>query len=215
MTTTWLARGPICHPWFQQPSAKRKHSVDDDDDSPPVSRGRSKSPSPPSPKRRKHTVLEAGFSSLSLTGPEPNSLSNISEPDPTDYEAMEDDVELPPTRTVLEEEQDIPEVKMKVSSWYEPEPDRIVVTSLESSDDEDEEHPADTDPDVTTLEISPALLKKILTPSQLITPAKPVTQALVLFKPLPIPEVAATENRTPLEQSEEVIEEDDAMEVEP
>ncbi|KAG5338548.1 hypothetical protein C0989_007112 [Termitomyces sp. Mn162] len=212
--TTWLASS---HPWFRQSTSKRKLSVYDD--SPNSSRSRSRSPSPPS-KRRKHTFLEAGFSSLSLSSPEPNISGEqlyASETHVLDYMPMEDD-HLAPLLALPSEEPEIREVKMKSSSWYEPEPDRIVVTSLESSDEEDEEEP---DADTTSITISPALLKKISNQStrdlgtRLMTPATNTNQALVLYKPLPVPGAACEEHKKDENnKTDNIVTDDDAMDVE-
>jgi len=74
---------------------------------------------------------------------------------------------------------EIRDVKMKTFSWYEPEPDRIVVTNLDSSDEEDETAP---------ISISPAALDHIRS-RQIISATKPSPQshALVLYRPLVIP----------------------------
>ncbi|GLB37216.1 putative catalyzes the attachment of alanine to tRNA(Ala) in a two-step reaction alanine is first activated by ATP to form Ala- AMP and then transferred to the acceptor end of tRNA(Ala) [Lyophyllum shimeji] len=119
------------------------------------------------------------------------------------------------------EEPGIPEVKMKKSSWYEPEPDRIVITDLESSSDEEDDQDAD-------ISISPALLQKISSHARDMTePAVPLpstSQALVLFKPLPFlgsgsPPVVEehTEDTTWQNTSDVVdgVEYEDAMDVEP
>jgi len=66
------------------------------------------------------------------------------------------------------------DIKMKTPSWYESEPNRIVITSLDSSSDEEED---DNQPTV-----SPAVLQRIRSPL-LPTPATQ-SQALVLYKPL-------------------------------
>ncbi|KAG6868909.1 hypothetical protein C0993_007683 [Termitomyces sp. T159_Od127] len=192
--------GSVSHPWFKPMTAKRKRS--EKDDSPTASRSRS--PSPP-PKR---TLLEADFSSLSLSAPEPcvsGGQTFVSESNVLDYPRMEDD-SLPPIVGAMEEP-DIPEVKMKSSSWYEPEPDRIVVTSLESSDEESEEM------DAADLSVSPALLKKISDRmGQLITSPANTSQALVLYKPLPVRGVACEEQKR--EENKNVVADDDAMDVE-
>ncbi|KAG6857248.1 hypothetical protein H0H87_007081 [Tephrocybe sp. NHM501043] len=111
------------------------------------------------------------------------------------------------------EEPFIPEVKMKSSSWYEPEPDRIIVTSLELSDDEEEA----TDPDTTTLSIPPALLKQLMSQSPRdlrapqIPPSRLGSQALVLFKPLPVSNIEEQAS----DKVEGIVKDDDAMDVEP
>ncbi|KAI3615286.1 hypothetical protein WG66_003620 [Moniliophthora roreri] len=109
----------------------------------------------------------------------------------------------------------IPEIKMKGSSWYEPEPDRIVVTDLDSSDD-DEDSLYDPEGPFT---ISPALLQRIRERDLLkasVPPDAGQTQALTLYRPplIPLP---------PEEEEEKVAEEaisdiavdDDKMDVEP
>ncbi|KAF8891653.1 hypothetical protein BD779DRAFT_1670638 [Infundibulicybe gibba] len=79
------------------------------------------------------------------------------------------------------EEAVAPEIKMKTSSWYEPEPDRIVVTDLDSSDDEDG--------GTEVLTITPAYLKHIQTriPRPLAGPPSGVSQAVVLYQPVAPP----------------------------
>ncbi|KAG6889576.1 hypothetical protein C0992_004684 [Termitomyces sp. T32_za158] len=210
---TWLAPGSISHPWFKISTSKRKRSAKDD--SPTASRSRS--PSPP-PKRGKQSVLEADFSSLSLSGPK-SSVSGgqtiVSESNDLDYPLMEDDSSAPIVdfQSTIEEP-DIPEVKMKSSSWYEPEPDRIVVTSLESSDEEGGE--LDTD----SISVSPALLRKISNQTgrglgtRLMTLPANTSQALILYKPLPVPGVACEEQKGDEDRTGNVTADDDAMDVE-
>lgn len=81
------------------------------------------------------------------------------------------------------EEPSVPEVKMKSSSWYEPEPDRIVVTDLDSSSDEDEGGKIDAPP----ISISRTLLKRLSSHAKYMEPQIPLpisSQALVLYQPL-------------------------------
>lgn len=94
------------------------------------------------------------------------------------------------------------DVKMKSHSWYEPEPDRtrlppafmraarsadgasgIVVTDLDSSDDED-------GPAVEAELISPALLEHIRRQGLRsgLLPTDSSSQALVLYRPVPLPD---------------------------
>ncbi|KAF8070255.1 hypothetical protein FPV67DRAFT_1008382 [Lyophyllum atratum] len=227
--TTWVSSAPIYHPWFTKPTAKRKLS-----DSPSPST--SPSPSPPSSrsgslppqKRPRYSALEAGFSTLTLGNPnttDPGSssaLPYVSEPisSPSDILAIPT-VVLPDTI----EEPNIPEVKMKSSSWYEPEPDRIVITDLESSSDEEDNLEAE-------ISISPALLQKISSHSRgLPEPGIPFpnqSHALILFKPLPLPLPLSGSESVPVQEDHkeetsspdrlniaDVIEDDDAMDVEP
>ncbi|KAJ7188419.1 hypothetical protein C8R46DRAFT_1205572 [Mycena filopes] len=139
------------------------------------------------PKRRRSTTLERGFASLTLDAP------MLVEPPPVPR----------PTTPV------VPEITMKLSSWYEPEPDRIVITDLRSFSEED----TDTDaPDAPTL-ISRALIERFKRPLAPPLPPQPPTQALVLFRPLQIPprDAKAQTDRTP----DALDAADDAMDVEP
>ncbi|KAJ3779951.1 hypothetical protein GGU10DRAFT_337584 [Lentinula aff. detonsa] len=90
-----------------------------------------------------------------------------------------DSVEEPPSPSLL-----LPEIQMKKSSsWYEPEPDRIVVTDLDSSDDEDEA-------ELVNPVVSPTLLERIRQRELFNTvpvPSLPNQQALVLYRPLTRP----------------------------
>lgn len=88
----------------------------------------------------------------------------------------------------------------------------IVVTSLESSDEEE------LDADTASI-VSPALLRKISNQTgrdlgnQLITLPGNTSQALILYKPLPLPGVACEEQKRD-ENNQNVIADDDAMDVE-
>lgn len=164
---------PVRHPWFDKPSLKRKHPAED--------------PSCPTPKRRRANTLERGFASLSL-----DAVMHAVDA-PIVPVVQEPPSPRPATPTV-------PEITMKTSSWYEPEPNRacfcdlqhpkvhltrpgIVITDLNSYSDDEDEPDAGTD----TPLISPALIERIKTrPRELTLPVhpQPPTQALVLFRPL-------------------------------
>jgi len=81
------------------------------------------------------------------------------------------------------------DVQMCTSSWYEPEKDRIIITSLDDDeydgDDEgQQQHPSATAAQESEFTISPAFLnaiKKLRRPPT----DTPTSQALVLFRPLP------------------------------
>ncbi|KAJ6558608.1 hypothetical protein DFH09DRAFT_1163325, partial [Mycena vulgaris] len=118
-------------------------------------------PACPPPKRRRASTLERGFASLTLDA------AML----PVDALLDEPPQPRPVTPTV-------PEITMKTSSWYEPEPDRIVVTDLDSTSDDE------VDEDAHPL-ISTALLDRLKTrPLQPTLPPQPDSQALVLFRPL-------------------------------
>jgi len=229
--TTWVSSGPIHHPWFTKPSVKRKLSDSPSPASSPSSSPPSSRAASPPQKRRRYSALEAGFSTLTLANhpTDPGSSSTlpyVSEPisTPSNYLAMVDDCANQIPTVVLPstiEEPSIPEVKMKSSSWYEPEPDRIIITDLESSSDEED------NPD-TDISISPALLQKISSHSRDLTepgvPLPSTSHALVLFKPLLLPGSGSppvveerTKATTSLNRSATagVVEDDDAMDVEP
>ncbi|KAJ7084278.1 hypothetical protein B0H15DRAFT_848489 [Mycena belliarum] len=139
----------------------------------------------PSPKRRRSSTLEHGFASLTLDAPM--------------FPAVEEPAPARPATPAA------PEITMKTSSWYEPEPDRIVVTDLDSPSDEE------VDGDAPPL-VSPALIDRLKSrPLQHSLPAPSHSQALVLFRPLiapPPPETKPTVNETDRYGA-------DAMDVEP
>ncbi|KAI0633382.1 hypothetical protein C8Q77DRAFT_785042 [Trametes polyzona] len=97
-------------------------------------------------------------------------------------------------------EVDVPEVSMKVPSWYEIEKDRIVITDLEDSEaEEEEENDASRRgssstagagaADAPEFTISSALLDRLPKPTALaaLAPEANPTNALVLYRPLPLP----------------------------
>ncbi|KAG6820896.1 hypothetical protein H0H93_010240 [Arthromyces matolae] len=200
--TTWPPTGSISHPWFKLPQSKRKFSQKGDDDEVNPSNS-SRSRSPPS-KRQRQTALEAGFSSLTLSTRETiasDGQCNVSDLDATNVSPMEDDTSPPKL-----EEPDIPEVKMKTLSSYEVAPDRIVVTALESSDEEEDGEPE------KLISIPTALLKKMMSNAarELVMPVKNATQELVVYQPLLVSDLAPREPDT-----DEKVPFDDAMDVEP
>jgi len=185
---------------------KRRRSSSSEDDAPL---------SPASSKRRRVKALERGFSNLTLQHLQPTSSLAVASPvsvssppsafpssPPNDFDitAMEvdydsssmlpfiqpDSVEEPHSSTPPEQ---VPEIRMKGSSWYEPEPDRIVVTDLDSSEDEEESEPLHP-------VISPALLERIRR-RELSVPVPELSlqnqQALVLYRPLNRPSTTAEE----------------------
>ncbi|KAK0212996.1 hypothetical protein DFS33DRAFT_1285807 [Desarmillaria ectypa] len=167
----------------------------------------------PSPKRpRFSTNLESTLSNLSLnnTSPIDNEPKSPSPPSFIDVSELPDDIITVDAQLPDNVEEPIHDVKMKKSTWYEPEPDRIVVTDLDSSDDED-----DNEQD-TALSISPALVECIRSRQLSSSLPTPATHALVLYRPLPIP---TTENPVEEQQLQPQLErepptDDDAMDVE-
>jgi len=107
------------------------------------------------------------------------SLANES---PSPFSATDSDM-LPPQPVYTVEEPLVPEVDMKASSWYEPEPDRIVITDLDLFTESDDECKREE-----SVNINPILLdcirNKELGEKNLPHP-KATSTALVLFKPLP------------------------------
>ena len=139
----WTYSSHIRHPWFDSTIMKRKHceAVSPDEEDTPFPMGATASTkTPPLKRRRKYSNLENGFAHMSLGGsavsaapsaPLPWSSSasypSVQEFVPPINLNMDADMRtLPnPTNSVAYtvEEPDIPEVTMKTSSWYEPEPD--------------------------------------------------------------------------------------------
>jgi len=138
---TWTSSSHIRHPWFDTTIMKRKHreavSPDEDPDTTfPTARVHTKSP--PLKRRRKYSNLENGFAHMSLggsavsgatSGPSPWPSSglypSVQEFNPPNNLNVDADMEPSPIRSLsyTVEEPHIPEVTMKISSWYEPEPD--------------------------------------------------------------------------------------------
>ncbi|TFK75284.1 hypothetical protein BDN72DRAFT_954920 [Pluteus cervinus] len=207
---TWATPTPLNHPWFMPPTSKRKEAPN------VVER----EPSPP-PKRPRLHALEHHLAHLSLNHSPvqpltPHSFSNVDFPyDPSQFHQTyarasypmisemlpSEEMEILPPEDVITlpqsiESPTVPEVKMRSSSWYEPEPDRIVVTDLDGSSDDETDAGHSTPPPVN---ISAALLDRIRPrPFDARTPMIPSTptqsQALVLFRPLSRPIAVESES---------------------
>ncbi|KAK0225761.1 hypothetical protein IW262DRAFT_709778 [Armillaria fumosa] len=200
----------VRHPWTTGPSMKRRHEDE----------------CLPSPKRPRCN-LEHTLSNLSLNSTAPPAPR--SPPPAIDVCELPDDIIPVDAQLPDNVEEPIHDVKMKRSTWYEPEPDRkrppcpaparahrstgIVVTDLDSSDDDDD------DEQDTALSISSALIDRIRSRQLVSSLPTPATQALVLYRPLPIPT-----SEKPAEQQQQAQPEpepepeperdDDAMDVE-
>lgn len=218
---------------------KRKHreavSPDEEPDTTlPTARVHTKSP--PLKRRRKYSNLENGFAHMSLGGSAVSGATSgpllwppsglypcVQEFNPPNNPSVDADMESNPIRSIsytVEEPPHIPEVTMKTSSWYEREPDRIVITDMDSfAESDDEEGP--------NLTIHPVLLDRIrtnkldsCTNSQSTAPSS-TSQALVLFQPLPLSELEmerVKETQAKQKQEAEVKRaetDEDAMDVEP
>ncbi|KAF9529318.1 hypothetical protein CPB83DRAFT_853066 [Crepidotus variabilis] len=192
---TWATSTHFRHPWLDSKSMKRKRpevfSAEEDlvDLGLPLNTAPTSTVPLPtnSSKRRRYTNLENGFAHLTLSGT--TSLPHT----PISNDIRIQEVVCPPVMdaemsveamaplSYVVEEPSIPDVKMKTSSWYEPEPDRIVITDLDSftEEDEDEEQP---------VTVNTSLLEKI---RSLESPKVPLIHpasnelALILFRPPP------------------------------
>lgn len=114
---TWATSSHFRHPWFDASVSKRKRCetpVDDLDEAIVAKR------------RRECSTLEHGFAYLSIGNPSTMDVSWMSNESRSsarvDFSAMDSDM-LPPQPVYTVEEPTVPEVNMKASSWYEPEPD--------------------------------------------------------------------------------------------
>jgi len=112
---------------------------------------------------------------------------------------------LPP-QPIYTVEEPVPEVDMKASSWYEPEPDRIVITDLDLFTESDDECEREHEESVN---INPILMDCIRN-KELATHPKVTSTALVLFKPLPGLEQLQRVGVTPAKAVDE-----NAMDLEP
>ncbi|KAF8894904.1 hypothetical protein CPB84DRAFT_1748430 [Gymnopilus junonius] len=191
---TWSsATSHIRHPWFDTTVMKRKHEVVSPDEEQDLA---SPAPVDPAhrahlPKRRRFSTLENGFAQMSLEVPntEPVPYGDLADEDmcgvgpSSSSSAYPSAIDLLYQTPYTVEEPLAPEVKMKSSSWYEPEPDRIVITDMDSFTEEDEEQDGN-------VSINPVLLDAIRSntienSTTTKTPAESTSQALVLFRPLP------------------------------
>ncbi|KAF4620498.1 hypothetical protein D9613_000609 [Agrocybe pediades] len=256
---TYASSSHIRHPWFDTTVMKRKHreTVSPEEDA------HFSSKALPPPKRLRFTNLENGFAHMSLgSNSFPSSASSASvEPSyPQVHEVsvpvqnMDMDMSTPTPITHPDststyetsytvEEPKAPEVAMKTSSWYEPEPNRrflfplirtagahstrntgIIITDMDSFTQSDD------DEDDGIVSVNPALLdrmRKRALQSSTSTPRIPVppstSQALVLFQPLPLMngdlEVAKArderQKQAATASKEEPVTDEDAMDVEP
>lgn len=114
---TWASSSHFRHPWSDASAYKRKRYETPVDDETIVA------------KRRRHcSTLEHGFAYLSIGNPTTmdvpwTSSANESRPSvPVNSSTMDSDM-LSPQPVYVVEEPIVPEVNMKASSWYEPEPD--------------------------------------------------------------------------------------------
>jgi hypothetical protein len=203
--TIWGTSNSIRHPWFDTPTTKRKLAFDDecDESNPQTIRPRKKASD--SIKRRRITSLESGFGHLSLESnhltfspPQIRTQTPFSrvqsdtqadfrlevlDPPPViQQDASLTDFSFPvmfpsSVEEPISPDSNIPEVTMKTSSWYEPEKDRIIVTSLDDSDEESDQE--------GDLQVSPALLNCIKE-ARFSPPAikNKESMALVLFTPI-------------------------------
>ncbi|KAF9264253.1 hypothetical protein L218DRAFT_958673, partial [Marasmius fiardii PR-910] len=196
-----LTTSYISHPWFRT-TMKRRHSTEDDSTPPLPTKKRPRvtalehgfshmtlnnSITPPTTlpglveqqdvSHLLPTSSSSQWSSSSLSAMEIEEVLANSQPSfITRPDSIEEPVSPLPSFT------DVWDVKMKGTSWYEPEPDRIIITDLDSSDDEDS--PDENQP----ITISPALLQRIRE-RDLLRASVPAghNQALVLYRPLTIP----------------------------
>ena len=112
----WASSSHFRHPWFVSKRKRCETPVDDLAETIVAKR------------RRQCSTLEHGFAYLSIGNPTTmdvpwTSLSDDSRSSaPVNSFAMDSDM-LPPQPVYSVEEPTVPEVDMKVSSWYEPEPD--------------------------------------------------------------------------------------------
>ncbi|KIY74233.1 hypothetical protein CYLTODRAFT_133 [Cylindrobasidium torrendii FP15055 ss-10] len=209
--TTFSSAWPATHPWFAH-SMKRKHSETPSSGSEGSdSSGAESTSSSHRAKRCRYSQLARTMSGLSLAHSSSSTLRTHNAPgQPTISELgiPRDDIPMIQPSQIDEPKEVTPpppeastsDVKMK--SWYEPEPDRtrlppafmraarsadrasgIVVTDLDSSDDED-------GPAVEAELISPALMEHIRRQGLRsgLLPTDSHSQALVLYRPVPLPD---------------------------
>ena len=113
---TWASSSHFRHPWFISKRKRCEMPVDD------------LAETTVSKRRRQCSTLEHGFAYLSIGNPTSidapwtSSANDSCSSSPDNSSAMDSDM-LPPQPVYIVEEPTVPEVDMKASSWYEPEPD--------------------------------------------------------------------------------------------
>ncbi|KAI0045940.1 hypothetical protein FA95DRAFT_76978 [Auriscalpium vulgare] len=237
---TW-AQPAHRHPWFKT-APKRKLSLSPSpassaSPSPPSDDGvyahAAAQPHAREPvkKRQRLAALEHGLAGLNLVPPNVNLNANAQwrAPPPDDLSPMdlsdEPVLELSPSSvsapdgdivrtTDIEEPPELPEVRMRSSSWYEPEKDRIVITDLDASSDEEAD-------DAVGHSVAPAFLARLRRtlagPAPMLPPpGEPADarKALVLFRPLGPPGRADDGPSPPPASPEPPTPPDDAMDIE-
>jgi len=207
--TTWLHHNHhLQHPWFASPSLKRKLSPEADQEQHP-------------PRRKRIHKLEHGFAGLTLQTP---TVSPTTPTIPTSTSlSTQSTPPITPEQPVSIEEP--PEIKMGFSSWYEPEKDRIVITELDDSEEEDEDA-GKAQSEGGGYTISPAILSVLnkrlgIDPPSLDIPDASSTassaiagrpsQALILFQPRDFFREETQPVESKVEQGTPV---DDAMDIE-
>ncbi|KAH6914136.1 hypothetical protein BKA70DRAFT_1420903 [Coprinopsis sp. MPI-PUGE-AT-0042] len=199
----------------KQRSPRLAFEMDDDDDDDEPRDG------PPS-KRRRCNALENGLAHLTLNSPqrEHSTASGIwGQATPPSVEEVlasssacpvnpfpPAQFQLPPDAALPDivlpdsvEEPSVPEVDMRASTWYEPEPNRIIITDLDGFVESDEEG----DPPSKDFQVHPGFLEQIRSKklNNHVSPTAKSSQALILFRPPPSLPASIKENEpspTPL-----------------
>ncbi|OCH93131.1 hypothetical protein OBBRIDRAFT_372786 [Obba rivulosa] len=233
--TTWTTYPYHMHPWFRMPSLKRKDHSDDSESSSGEYAARSPSP-PRVKRRRcdllekglaqldLNAVVDGSRAPGILAADVPRHVAAASPAQPSfqgppawaaSTSTSAYPANVPPPRVVrpgsVEEptspaQSEIPDVRMKVRTWYEIEKDRIVVTDLEGSDTEGSDVDAPAEP-LASVAVSPTLLARMSRQNELPIYARNTSgsnpsQALVLFRPLVKPTDVAADAHEPEEETE-------------
>jgi len=198
MTQAWASPSHFRHPWFVSKRKRCETPVDDLDETIVAKR------------HRQCSTLEHGFAYLSIGNPSTvdvpwTSLATNDSCSSSPVNLSMDSDMLPP-QPIYTVEEPVPEVDMKASSWYEPEPDRIVITDLDLFTESDDECEREHEESVN---INPILMDCIRN-KELATHPKVTSTALVLFKPLPGLEQLQRVGVTPAKAVDE-----NAMDLEP
>ncbi|KAI8993769.1 hypothetical protein BD414DRAFT_480405 [Trametes punicea] len=180
------------------------------------------------------TTASQSAAPLWADGPHAPNVTHLPNANGTATVIRPESVEEPTSpETIAEEVPEVPEVSMKVPSWYEIEKDRIVITDLEGSDSEEDEdddrgksQPAapavieDADADAPQFTISSVLLDRLPKPGTPFGPLAPKSNssnALVLYRPLPLPREPrsdADEDKENRDVRTPTVEEEDAPRIE-
>ncbi|KAF8324449.1 uncharacterized protein EI90DRAFT_3075427 [Cantharellus anzutake] len=205
----------VNHPWFTS-GLKRKRSV--------VGSSNACDSIEAATKKRRQNVIERGMASLTLDS-SPIIQGTASQLPPLAAASHSQSVLFLHSPAVAETSRPVQEVRMKSASWYEPEKDRVVVLSLDSDDESEDDITTGgnvQEANNTSYYVLPSVVSHLNSFTTDTVPSKDedLSKALVLFRPVfqqfetprtPLP-TSITADETKIDENA-LVEDVDMMEV--